>query len=83
MDKQILLVFEFNKAPKELKDQATTHKKSWERLERAKAQAKRWQSELREAEALHKDSTTKLQTLLNKWDPSGIESEVIKEKAQV
>lgn len=72
MDKELMLAFDFKKAPADLKSAGETHKTNAVRLEKAKAQHAKWTEELKAAQALYDESGKVFRQRINAWDPNNI-----------
>lgn len=73
---ELLMAFEFQKAPKELKEAAESYKLAWERLQKAKAQILLWQEELFASEKENAEWAKKFRAEVKAWDLKKDESKL-------
>ncbi len=77
---ELLLAFEFEKAPVEVKQAAAAHRDAWVRVERAKSQAAKWVHESTEAEVAYGLTGSTFKKLLDAWDPAAKKDPKLEEK---
>lgn len=70
IDKKLALAFDFKDAPKEVQDAAKQHRENWLRLEKARDQFGKWQSEVQRAEAAYVETQKLFDSAVDNWDPA-------------
>lgn len=71
MDKELMLIFEYNKAPDELKAAAKEHQQNLIKMKKALANAEKQSKELAELQKASESSGKRFRLALKAWEPKG------------
>lgn len=74
MDKELALAFNFAEAPDSVKKAAEAHQVNWVRLEKARSQVAKWNSELHQADIAYGATGKEFRKEIANWDPADTRS---------